>query len=183
METAKLAEREAAKRQAKRLRLRALVSACLLLTKEDQYTPPMSRPLVIAHHLVFTIYGVWPPNDPRGSSSHEIRNEWIADLGELHHGRKIEQPTGADLRAFQREAASRLKHTVRELNDRDVELVAESIGAVIARERYTCWACVIMPDHVHLLIRKHKDQAEQMLEKIQGESRSRLRASSPPPSP
>ncbi len=53
----------------------------------------MPRPLVIAHHLIFTIYGVWLPNDPRGSSSHKIRNEWIVDLGELHHGRKIQRPT------------------------------------------------------------------------------------------
>ena len=29
------------------------------------------------------------------------------------------------------------------------------------RERnYTCYGCAIMPDHVHLLIRKHRDQAE-----------------------
>lgn len=32
-----------------------------------------------------------------------------------------------------------------------------------------------MPDHVHLLIRKHKDQAEQMIEHFQDESRLRLR--------
>jgi len=31
-----------------------------------------------------------------------------------------------------------------------------------------------MPDHVHLLIRKHKDLAEEMIEKIQALSRKRL---------
>jgi len=31
-----------------------------------------------------------------------------------------------------------------------------------------------MPDHVHLLIRKHRDKAEQMIETFQNESRSRL---------
>lgn len=31
-----------------------------------------------------------------------------------------------------------------------------------------------MPDHVHLLIRKHKDMAEEMIEKLQALSRERL---------
>jgi hypothetical protein len=31
-----------------------------------------------------------------------------------------------------------------------------------------------MPDHVHLLIRKHRDLAEEMIEKIQALSRKRL---------
>lgn len=32
-----------------------------------------------------------------------------------------------------------------------------------------------MPDHVHLLIRKHKDLAEEMIQKIQSLSRKRLK--------
>jgi hypothetical protein len=48
----------------------------------------MSLPIVIAHHLVWTLYGWWLPNDPRGSMSQSIRNDIIADLGKLHFGRK-----------------------------------------------------------------------------------------------
>lgn len=54
----------------------------------------MSNPIVIAHHLVWTAYGWWLPNDPRGSTSHWIASEVIAELGELHHGRKKIQPDG-----------------------------------------------------------------------------------------
>ncbi len=35
----------------------------------------MSRPLVIAYHLVWTGYVWWLPNDPRGSTSRGIANE------------------------------------------------------------------------------------------------------------
>jgi REP element-mobilizing transposase RayT len=38
---------------------------------------------------------------------------------------------------------------------------------------YTCYACAIMPDHVHLLIRKHKNLSEEMIEKIQALGRRR----------
>lgn len=42
-------------------------------------------------------------------------------------------------------------------------------------QKLTCWACVIMPDHVHLLIRKHKLPAEDMIERLQAGSAARLR--------
>jgi REP element-mobilizing transposase RayT len=45
----------------------------------------------------------------------------------------------------------------------------------MSRERYTCYACAIMPDHVHLLIRKHRDLAETMIKKLHWESGERVR--------
>ena len=42
--------------------------------------------MVVGYHLIWTAYGWWLPNDPRGSTSHEIRVEKIEELGELHHG-------------------------------------------------------------------------------------------------
>jgi hypothetical protein len=47
-----------------------------------------NHPIIIAHHLMWTLYGWWLPNDPRGSTSRMIRNNLIAELGELHFGRK-----------------------------------------------------------------------------------------------
>jgi REP element-mobilizing transposase RayT len=44
------------------------------------------------------------------------------------------------------------------------------------RERsYTCYSCAILPDHVHLLIRKHRDQAQTMIAALQDRSRAALR--------
>ena len=56
--------------------------------------------MVAGFHLIWTAYGWWLPNDPRGSSSHEIRVEKIADLGELHPGRKEVQPSRSELLDF-----------------------------------------------------------------------------------
>jgi len=66
--------------------------------------------MVAGFHLIWTAYGWWLPNDPRGSSSHEIRVERIADLGELHHGRKPVQPPGQEIREFYEQASNVLKH-------------------------------------------------------------------------
>src|SRR5947207_1022408 len=123
--------------------------------------------MVIAHHLIFTAYGWWLPNDPRGSESHEIRVERIAELGELHHGRKPVQPLPAVLREFYRRARETLKHELLTFDDGDVRVLAESFARVMREARYTCYACALMPDHVHLLIRRHRDMAEIMLHRLQ----------------
>jgi hypothetical protein len=47
------------------------------------------QPLVIAYHLIWTVYGYWLPNDLRGSMSKTIRDDLIGDLGELHFGRNV----------------------------------------------------------------------------------------------
>ncbi len=134
----------------------------------------MAHPLVIAYHLVWTAYGWWLPNDPRGSGSQTIRSDILSQLGEIHHGRKQLQPTGRDVRRFYENAADRLKHALLTFDDAQREIIGEAFAELIKQERYTCYACAIMPDHVHLLIRKHKHMAEQMAERLMEVSRAKL---------
>ena len=136
----------------------------------------MARPIVIAHHLIFTAYGWWLPNDPRGSNSKTIRNDVITALGEIHFGRKRVQPASGVIREFYREADKRLGHELLTFRADDVSAIASAFDEVMKEQRYTCWACAIMPDHVHLLIRKHKHLAEEMIANFQDHSRLRLRA-------
>jgi REP element-mobilizing transposase RayT len=133
-----------------------------------------NKPIVIAHHIMWTLYGWWLPNDLRGSTSRTIRNDLLAELGELHFGRKNIQPAGHDIRAFYEQAAGVLQHPLLSFQPDKFPLVADAIGQAIQEHNYTCYACAIMPDHVHLLIRKHRDLAEEMIEKIQTLSRKRL---------
>jgi len=132
--------------------------------------------LVIAYHLIFTAYGWWLPNDPRGSMSSFIFQDILAELGELHFGRKRVQPCGEEIREFYREVAKRLTHELLLFDEVQRRIIGETYAEVIERENYTCWACAIMPDHVHLVIRKHRDQAEDMIRKFQEASRLRVRA-------
>lgn len=127
----------------------------------------MPRPIVIAHHLIWTVYGTWLPNDPRGSGSRAIACDVLRDLGDVHYGRKRVQPSDAVIRAFYAQATPLLKHEVRMI---DAAVVAHAFEQTIEQRRYTCYACAIMPDHVHLLIRKHRDTAETMIEALKSDS-------------
>ena len=130
---------------------------------------------MIAYHLLWTGYGWWLPNDPRGSTSTTVRNDLLKNLGELHHGRKSLQPASRDIHRFYEDAHSRLKHAPFELCKLDiVQCVAGALKSCIEPHRYTCYACVIMPDHVHILIRRHKHSAEEMIQNLQFTSRDAL---------
>jgi REP element-mobilizing transposase RayT len=130
--------------------------------------------MVAAHHLIWTAYGWWLPNDPRGSMSHDIRVESIAALGEIHHGRKRQQPSRAELLDFFDEARDTLKHPLLTFSQEDVAVIADSFRRIITEKPYTCYACAIMPDHVHALIRRHRDRAEDMIDTLQRASREQL---------
>ena len=130
--------------------------------------------MVIAHHLIWTAYGWWLPNDPRGSMSHEIRVEKIANLGEWHYGRKRVQPSRPELQMFFAQSRDLLSHEPKEFSPDEFPLVAQALGDVIRERGYTCYACAVMPDHVHMLIRRHRDKAESMLAALQEKSRTRI---------
>ncbi len=136
----------------------------------------MAQPIVIAHHLIWTLYGWWLPNDLRGSCSRTIHSEVLAPLGELHYGRKKIQPASCDIRAFYMQAKALLKHPLLELRGDAINSVARGFDDAIRGHRYTCYACAILFDHVHVIIRKHKHSAEQMIEHLQQSSRLRLSA-------
>jgi len=134
----------------------------------------MAQPIRIGHHFIWTAYGAWLSNDPRGGGSHSIRTDILAELGELHYGRKTIQPAGQVVREFYDQAADLLKHPTLSFDQHQRELIGKAFATAIEEQRYTCYACAIMPDHVHAVIRKHKDTAEEMIDNLKAASRNRL---------
>lgn len=132
--------------------------------------------MVIAYHLIWTGYGWWLPNDPRGSMSRSIASDVIAELGELHYGRKRIQPCSREIREFYEQAANVLKHDLLEFDEQARACVAEAFADCIRANGYTCYACAVMRDHEHLVIRKHKHLAEEMIHNFQKYSAELLRA-------
>ena len=134
----------------------------------------ISRVMVLGYHLIFTAYGWWLPNDPRGSLSKTIHSDVIAELGELHYGRKRVQPASSTIRQFYNEATSALRHPLLAFDEDDREQLALSFAETVRRWNYTCYALAIMKDHIHGCLRKHRHTAEQMLENLQRDSQSHL---------
>jgi REP element-mobilizing transposase RayT len=130
--------------------------------------------MIIGHHLIWTAYGWWLPNDPRGSMSRELRNDALIDLGDLHYGRKRIQPANREITRFYAAAAGSLQFNLLKFTAEEVAAIADSFAGTIQRRNYTCYACAIMPEHIHLLIRRHRDLPEAMIEAFQEDSRTAI---------
>jgi REP element-mobilizing transposase RayT len=130
--------------------------------------------MVIGYHIMWTAYGCWLPNDPRGSSSQSLRVEDLSSLGEIHPGRKKIQPPSRELRQFYQGASQLLEHNRHLLSDDEILIVADSFAEAFRGFNYTRYACAIMLDHVHLVMRRHRDRAEVMIGKLQEASKKKL---------
>ena len=124
--------------------------------------------------MIWTAYGTWLSNDPRGSGSRSVYTPSLAELGEVHLGRKKLQPSRREVREFYEEAESRLQFPVIRFDALERDAIGDAFAEIIRGHQYTCYACAIMPDHVHLVIRKHRDDAEALIEHFQCKSRGAL---------
>lgn len=84
------------------------------------------------------------------------------------------QPTSPELRFFYNNARDALRHELLTYTPKDTTVIAEAFADAIQDRKYTSYACAIMPDHVHILIRRHRDKAEAMLKELQTRSRDGL---------
>ncbi len=130
--------------------------------------------MVIARHLILTGYGHWLPNDPRGSTSREVVARKLRGLGELHVGRKFPQPARQTLKSFHRNARRQLEHSVLWFDAAKRQVIADAFAQTMQDCRYTCFACAILSNHAHLIIRKHHDRAETMIDHFRTGSALRL---------
>lgn len=130
---------------------------------------------VIGVHLILTLYGHWGVNDPRGSGSTGFYDPKFEALGPIHHGRKRVQPPRADVKWYHREHEELLNFPVFWIDDAKAQAIAGAIEETIADRGYTCYACAICSNHVHLVIRTHKDKAATMNAHFEERIRQRLR--------
>lgn len=139
------------------------------------------RRTIIAHHLIITLYGHWPPNDLRGSGSEDFYDDKFAPLGPIHHGRKPahRQPSRKELREFHSQVKPLLNFPLIRIDDAKRQVVAGAIGEVVRANRYTCYRAAICSNHLHMVIRKHRDDFEVMWRQITEHARTRLVASHP----
>ncbi|MFA7235510.1 MAG: hypothetical protein WC058_01485 [Phycisphaeraceae bacterium] len=77
------------------------------------------------------------------------------------------------MRAFYELATPRLKYPVFWMNPRNEALrqaVSEQIARTCAARRYTVWGCAILRNHIHLLVRRHRDDSQAMWWNIASET-------------
>ena len=100
----------------------------------------MTDRLPIAYHLIWTGYGHWLPNDPRGSGSMVVLKDAIAALGEIHYGRKRAQSPRQAVRDFYQQAQKLLSYAPLKFDQSDITIIGNAFAQIITERKYTCYA-------------------------------------------
>lgn len=120
--------------------------------------------MVIAQHLVFTTYGFWLPNDPRGSWSDFVRAwelYWYGPATKVTTSRSLAHDAhDRNLRQVQKSA---LRYEPVRFNEKQIDSVACGFAKAVEESGYHMRACAIMPEHVHTVVMRHHNTGEQII--------------------
>ncbi len=133
--------------------------------------------MILAHHLIYSAYGFWLPNDPRGSESSFVRNEILREFGPAT---KVHEHEFVAHKPHDRAKRLAAKAALEYAPVRFTGIQARAIGTGyrngVQRSKLTIWACAVMPDHVHLVVAAHKYPIETLANLLKGEATKQLLA-------
>lgn len=131
---------------------------------------------IIAYHVSFTAYGFWLPNDPRGSWSDAV---WAPRL--VRFGEPIPARTRRSLAHdshdmhLRRAAKAELKYPAVRFDGIQARAVARGLAEVVETFQLPVYAAAVMPDHVHVVLARHRQKAEEWVGYFKRAASRRLR--------
>lgn len=131
--------------------------------------------MVLASHVIFGVYGFWLPNDPRGSWS-----DFVGSWELLRFGPATKVETRVSLarqphdRAARRAAREALKYPAVHLTGVQARAVGRGFGASARKGGVTLLACAILPEHVHLVVARHRCKVEWVVNQLKGAATRQL---------
>src|SRR5437879_7539923 len=132
--------------------------------------------MVLGYHIIFSAYGFWLPNDPRGSWS-EFVGAWELFLAagkatKTDERRSVaHQPHDRELRRAGKEALSRPPV---KFNGIQARAIGRGFAEYVAKSGVPVWACSILPEHVHLVIGSFRMSVEQLVIQLKGAATEQL---------
>src|SRR5690242_17379731 len=133
--------------------------------------------MVLASHVIFTAYGFWLPNDPRGSWSDFVRS-W--ELFRFGPATKIDTRQSVAHRQHDRGLRLAAKQALRyppvALTGLQARAVGRGFAEYMRRGGLTVWACAVRPEHVHMVIARHTCKVEQVVNLLKGAATRQLMA-------
>ena len=136
--------------------------------------------MIIAYHTVFSTYGTWLPNDPRGSYSKAVYDDELRALGAVRYGRQDPQPDRNTLRRFWTASRGTTKRRPFFIDDSTRGIVARGFSRTVEQLGLTVRACAIMNDHVHLLSIRSKHRIEYVAGRFKAEATHALNLAETP---
>jgi REP element-mobilizing transposase RayT len=117
--------------------------------------------MVIAYHVIFGAYGFWLPNDPRGSWSTEV---WAHHLQPFGGATKVDTRQSLAGREHDRslrlEAKQHLQYPAVQFTSLQTRVIGDAFGQAVIDLALDVYACSIMPDHVHLVTGRYRNDVE-----------------------
>jgi REP element-mobilizing transposase RayT len=118
---------------------------------------------VLAFHTIMCTHGFWLPNDPRGSQSTQVRAANLQPFGPAtttHKTRSVAGlPHDLEVRRLAKEA---LVYPEVVFDGHQALSVGNGFGIQVKKSGYVIYACAILPCHIHLVIRRHRYEIEQV---------------------
>ncbi len=127
--------------------------------------------------MIFTAYGFWLPNDPRGSWS-----EWVGAWELLKFGRATKTDARRSVAKKSHDpnqrklAKAALKRPPMEFSGRQALALAHGFALACREGGYVLKALVIMPDHTHAILKRHERSAERIVGHLKSAATRQLRA-------
>ena len=131
---------------------------------------------MIAAHVIFSAYGMWLPNDPRGSWS-----DFVGSWELFRAGRQATKTTETRSLAYVPHSHSARQATKLALkrppvvfNGLQARAVGEGFAEYVDKSGLVVWACAIMTDHVHLIVKPFRIKIPQLVIQLKGAATRRL---------
>lgn len=143
----------------------------LVASWERTYTAHM----ILGFHFIFSAYGFWLPNDPRGSWSTTIRQFDLLRFGPATKTNTIRSvaATPHDYRK-RLQAKQALRYPPVTFNGKQARTIANGFAHAASKQGYAVHALAIMPDHVHLLMRWDRTDADQIARQFKSRATAML---------
>jgi len=131
--------------------------------------------MILGFHFIFSAYGFWLPNDPRGSWSDVVR-EWEL----LLFGPATKVSTTRSLAgdphdaALRRAAKQALRHPPVRFNAAQREAIAAGFAEAAGESGYRVHALAIMPDHAHLVMARHVTHIDRIASHLKAKATMQL---------
>jgi len=131
--------------------------------------------MVLAYHVIMTAYGFWLPNDPRGSWSDTVRAWELARFGPAT--KITTRASVANIphnKALRLEAKGALKYEPVSFSGRQCLAIGHGFKDAIARSGFVIHACAILPEHTHLVVKRHRYRIELVRDQLKGQASKAL---------
>jgi len=134
--------------------------------------------MMLACHAIFSAYGFWLPNDPRGSWSDFVRRWELFRYG----GPATKVSARRSLARAEHDAAARLaakaalKYPPVSFTGRQARAIGTAFGRAASESAYAIHACAILPEHVHVVVARHRRPFERIVGHLKARATQVLRA-------